>query len=258
MKTLTVALMLALAAPAFAQDDDNKKDDDKTGWDGTGELGYVSSSGNSRSDSVNVKLAFTYEDALWKHEFGASGFRQRGEVVVLEDPDDPESGRRELELNANRYELGGSTSRKLDEHNRLYTSLRYENDDFAPYEYQGTISVGWGHQLIDSDRTQLLIEAGPGYRWVKDAVTEETDSGFIGRGKVNFETKLTDNTTLIDTFLVEAGSDNTYAQNDFGVKVAMNSRLAIKAALQHRHNTDVPPERKKTDRLTTVNLVYDF
>lgn len=257
MKTLTVALLLAFAAPALAQDDP-KEDDKNNGWDGTGELGFVSSSGNSRSDSVNAKLHFTYEDEEWEHEFGASGFRQRGEVVVLTDPDDPDSAERELELSANRYELGGSTSRKLDEHNRLYTSLRYENDDFAPYDYQGTVSVGWGHQAIDSDTTKLLIEAGPGYKRVKDAVTEETDGSFIGRGKVNFETKLTGNTTLIDTFLVEAGSDNTYAQNDLGVKVAMNSRLAIKAALQHRHNTDVPPERKKTDRLTTVNLVYDF
>lgn len=255
MKTLTIALLLALSAPALAQNDP-KKDDN--GWDGTGELGFVSSSGNSRSDSVNARLHFTYEDEEWKHEFGARGFRQRGEVVVLTDPDDPDSGERELEVNANRYELGGSTSRKLDRHNRLYTSLRYENDDFALYEYQGTVSVGWGHQAIDSDTTKLLIEVGPGYKRVKDAVTQETGGSFIGRGKVNFETRLTDSTTLIDTFLVEAGSDNTYAQNDLGLKVTMNSRLAIKAALQHRHNTDVPPARKKTDRLTTVNLVYDF
>ena len=257
MKTLTIALLFTLAAPVLAQDDEKQaaKNDD---WDGTGELGFVSSSGNSRSDSVNARLHFTYEDDEWKHEFGASGFRQRGEVLVLVDPDDPDSAERELKLNANRYELGGSSSLKLDEHNRLYTSLRYENDDFAPYEYQGTVSVGWGHQAIDSDRTKLLIEAGPGYKRVKDAFTKKTDGSFIGRGKVNFQTKLTDNTTMIDTFLVEAGSDNTYAQNDLGVKVAMNSRLAIKAALQHRHNTEVPPGRKKTDRLTTANLVYDF
>lgn len=257
MKTLTVALLMALAAPVVAQTDE-AKDEDNRGWDGTGEAGYVSSSGNSRSDSANAKLHFTFEDDDWKHEFGASGFRQRGEVVELADPGDPDSSQRVLKVSANRYELGGSTARKLDERNRLYTSLRYENDDFAPYDYQATVSVGWGHQLIDNDRTELYLEAGPGYKRTKDAVTEESDGSFIGRGKAEFETRITDNTSIVDTVLVESGRDNTFAQNDLGVKVAMNDRFAIKAGLQHRHNTDVPATRKKTDRLTTVNLVYDF
>ncbi len=256
MKILTAALLLALATPVVAQE--NSDDENERGWDGTGEIGYVSSSGNSRSDSANVKLGFKFEDDDWKHEFGASGFRQRGEVVELADPGDPGSGQRVLKVSANRFEIGGSTARKLDERNRLYTSLRYENDDFAAYDYQATVSVGWGHQLIDNDRTELYFEAGPGYKRTKDAVTEETDGSFIGRGKAEFETKITDNTSIVDTLLVESGSDNTFAQNDFGVKVAMNDRFAIKAGLQHRHNTDVPDTRKKTDRLTTVNLVYDF
>lgn len=258
MKTLTLALMLAFAAPALAQNEDNAQTEEKGGWDGMGELGFVSSSGNSRTDSVNAKLGFTYEDEEWKHQFGAAGYRQRGEVVVLADPDDPSSGVERMQLSANRYELSGSSARKLGERHRLYTALRYENDDFAAYEYQATLSVGWGHQLIENDRTKLYFEIGPGYRRSKDAVTDEIESGFIGRGLMNYEQALTANTTLLDTFLVEAGSDNTFLQNDLGVKVAMNEKLAVKAGLQHRHNTDVQPGIKKTDRLTTVNLVYDF
>lgn len=255
MKTHMTALLLAFALPAMAQDG-NTADD--RGWDGSGELGFVSSSGNSRSESVNARLGLTHEDEDWRHSFSIAGFRQRGEVVVLADPDDPDSAQRRMQENANRYTLGASTALKVDERNRLYTALRYENDDFAPYEYQGTLSVGWGHDLIDTDRTDLRFELGPGYKRTKDAVTQEKDGSLIGRTRVDLETRLTDNTSLVDTLLVEAGSDNTFAQNDFGVKVAMNERFAIKAALQHRHNTDVPPERRKTDRLTTVNLVYDF
>jgi putative salt-induced outer membrane protein len=258
MKTLTLALLLAFAMPVLAQNEETPEAEPEYGWDGMGELGYVSSSGNSRSDSINAKLGFTYEDEEWKHQFGVAGYRQRGEVVVLADPNDPSSGVEELQLSANRYELSGSAARKLDERNRLYTALRYENDDFAAHEYQATLSVGWGHQLIDDENTKLYFEVGPGYRRTKDAVTDEIESGFIGRGMVNYEQALTANTSLLDTFLVEAGSDNTFLQNDLGVKVAMNAKLAIKAGLQHRHNTDVQPGIKKTDRLTTVNLVYDF
>lgn len=255
MRLLAPCIALALASPAVVA---QSAADPAPRWTGTGELGFVSSSGNSRSESINAKFGLKFEDADWKYAFGAAAFRQKGEVVVLADPDDPDSATRRLQLNANRYQLDGSAARKLSERNSLYTSLRYENDDFAPYDYQATMSIGWGHQAIRTEATKLAFEVGPGYRRSKDAVTGAVENDVIGRGRMEFETALTANTSLVDTLLVEAGGDNTFAQNDVGVKVAMNSRFAIKAGLQVRHNTDVPPERRRTDRLTTVNLVYDF
>lgn len=255
MKKLSIT-MLALVAPhGYTQDGAETA---VPTWKGSGELGFVSSSGNTRSDSINGRLGVRYEDEDWKHQFHVAGFRQRNETMVLADPDDPDSAERRLQVNANRYELAGSTARKIDRRNSVFTALRYENDDFAAYDWQATVSVGWGHQAIRTDATQLYFEVGPGYRRVKEAGSGQIETDLIGRGRANFETRITDNTSLTDTLLVEAGSDNTFIQNDFGVKVAMNSRFAIKAGLQVRHNTDVPPERKKTDRLTTVNLVYDF
>lgn len=254
MTPLRVAVLALLASPLSAQ----QTDPETPTWTGSGELGLVSSSGNTRSDSVNGRVGLRFEDEDWKHRFHIAGFRQRNEVTVLAVPDDPDSAERRLQTSANRYELAGSTARKIDRRNSVFTALRYENDDFAAYEWQATVSVGWGHQAIRTDATQLYFEVGPGYRRTKNAIDGATETDLIGRGKAEFETRLTDNTSLTDTLLVEAGSDNTFIQNDFGVKVAMNAKFAIKAGLQVRHNTDVPAERKRTDRLTTVNLVYDF
>jgi putative salt-induced outer membrane protein len=257
MKTLTAAIALALAAsPVLAQD--SSPDEPPQGWNGIGELGYVSSSGNSKSDNVNAKLGLNFEDEEWKHSFELAWLRQRSEVTVLVDPTDPTSGERDLQETANRWQVGASAARKLDERNSLYTSLRYDDDAFAAYDYQATVSVGWGHQAIRTEDTKLYVEIGPGYKRIKDAVTEESSSDFIARGKLEFETALTGNTSLVDTALVEAGPDNTFVQNDLGVKVAMNERFAIKAGLQVRYNSEVPEGRTSTDRLTTVNLVYDF
>jgi putative salt-induced outer membrane protein len=256
MKTLTAAIALALATSSVLAQDSST--DEQPGWNGTGELGYVSASGNSRSDNVNAKLGLEFEDADWKHAFELAWLRQRSEVTVLVDPGDPASGERELRETANRWQVGASAARKLDERNSLYTSLRYDDDAFAAYDYQATVSVGWGHQAIRSEDTNLYFELGPGYKRIKDAVTGESNSDFIARGKLQFETAITDNTSLVDTALVETGPDNTFVQNDLGVKVAMNERFAIKAGLQVRYNSEVPEGRTSTDRLTTVNLVYDF
>ena len=69
---------------------------------------------------------------------------------------------------------------------------------------------------------------------------------------------LTETTELTNAFLVEAGSDNTFVQNELGVSVKINSSLALKTALQTRHNTDVKPGIDKTDTLFTTNLVFGF
>lgn len=255
---LALVLATVLAAPALiAQDEQNGQDDDRN-WDGTGELGFVSSSGNSRSDSVNARLGLKYEDGDWRHSLSLSGLRQRGETTVLVDPGDPDSSERIMQTTANRYEIGAQAGRKLNERNALYASMRYENDDFAPYDYQAIISTGWAHTAIDSERTTLTLEGGPGYKRTREALTGDTEGAFIGRGKLDYTTRLTDTTSLVDTLLVEAGSDNTFIQNDFGVRVAISSQMALKAGLQLRHNTDVPAGRSRTDRMTTLNLVYDF
>ena len=47
-------------------------------------------------------------------------------------------------------------------------------------------------------------------------------------------------------------------RNDIGVLVKMTDALALKAGVETRHNNDVLPGVKKTDTLTTVNVVYGF
>jgi putative salt-induced outer membrane protein len=245
-KTL-LALALAATLPCTVSAAD---------WTGTGELGLAATRGNARSENLNGKLAFKTEDAQWKHSYSLAALRAKGEVVGDFDGDGtPEES---FELNANRYEFGASSALKVNEVSSWVAALRYENDDFAPFEYQSTFSLGYGHNFIKSDATTLSAEIGPGLRRAKNASTGENESDGIVRGLLDYKHKLTGNTELFNTTLMEAGSDNTFAQNDFGVSVAMNESFALKAGLQLRHNTEVGPGVKKTDSLTTVNLVYNI
>ena len=249
-------LAVALAAaslPASAQDDVSVPPD---GWTGTGELGLALARGNSRSENLNAKLAFGRETEAWKHGWYAAAMRAKGEVTGDFDGDGVDEER--YELNANRYELGASSAYKFDERNYLSGSGRYEDDDFSPYEYQATVALSYGRKLVDAERTTLLGEIGPGYRRARDAGTGVVESDAILRGLLDFSHRLTDNTQLFNRLLVESGADNTFAQNDFGVAVAMNESFALKAGLQLRHNSEVGAGTRKTDSLTTVNLVYSF
>ena len=250
------ALLAILIAPVAAQAQDSAGSD--AGWTGSGELGFALSRGNSRSENLNAKLRFDYEDAQWKHGFSASALRAKGEVSDDFDGDGVDEER--YEVSANRYELGGSSAWRFNPRSHVSANVRYENDDFSPFDYQATVAAGYGYRFIDSERTKLTGEIGPGYRRAREADSGLVQSSVIGRGLLDFKHKLTDNTELFNTLLVESGKDNTFAQNDLGVAVAMNERFALKAGLQARHNTDVDEASgvKKTDTLTTVNLVYNF
>jgi putative salt-induced outer membrane protein len=87
---------------------------------------------------------------------------------------------------------------------------------------------------------------------------QTTQGEAVARGLINYKYKLTSNTAFENTFLMEAGSKNTYLQNDAGLAVSMTKKMALKVGFQVRHNSDVLAGVKKTDTLTTTNLVYSF
>ncbi|KAF1686068.1 hypothetical protein B1992_09955 [Pseudoxanthomonas broegbernensis] len=255
MASLPASALLAALLPFAALAQDTPQDD---GWKGTGELGLAMARGNSRSENLNAKIAFSREDAQWKHAFSAAALRAKGEVNG--DFDGDGVAERRYVLSANRYDLGATSAYRFDPRNHTYGSARYERDDFSSYDYQATLTLGYGHRFVDNERTKLVGEIGPGYRRARETETGLVQSSLIGRGLLDFRHQLTANTELFDTLLVESGRDNTFVQNDLGVSVAMNERFALKAGLQARHNTDVDRTAgvERTDTLTTVNLVYNF
>lgn len=233
---LLAALSMSALAPARANDAGAED------WKGSGELGLAISKGNTDSETLVGKLAMGYEDAVWRHALGASFLYGRSDDIE----------------NAYRYEFHADNGYRLNARHYLSGSLRNERDHFASNEYQWTAALGYGYEAIESEATHLLFQIGPGYRWAKlQGVRVHNDEAVL-RGTMDFSHRLTDNASIHDALLVEAGADNTFIRNTLGLKVKMSEALALKAGLESRHNTDVLPGTKKTDTLTTVNVVYDF
>jgi len=211
-------------------------------WKGKGELGIVLARGNTDTDTVNAKFDMQTEIDPWKHSFGFSGLYSTNADV--------ETG--------NRYELHGQSDYKLSERSYALGSLRYENDKFSPYSYQAVGALGFGYRFLNSETTKLATELGVGYRRTEDRLTEETQGDAIIRGGLDYEHKLTANSGIYDKLLVEYGSDNTFTQNEAGVKANINTALALSVAHVVRHNSTVSAPLKKTDQLMTANLVFSF
>jgi putative salt-induced outer membrane protein len=210
-------------------------------WTGKGELGGSFASGNSENEAANAALEVRGSYDEWTHILGFAG----------------NYGSDSGGTTAQRWELRGQSNYKFTDRAYAFGAGRYEDDRFSAYDYQASLAGGLGYKIIDSEKTKLWVQGGPGYRFAKFNDTGESEDGLIFRGDLGFEHQLTDNTKIVDRFLIETGSDNTYLQNDLGLEVSMNESFALRLGYQVRHNTDVDPGRDKTDTLATIGLIYE-
>jgi len=290
MKQLLIATLVLAALPfaASAQDanatppaaDQNTNAAQNGGWTGSGEFGFASARGNSRSENANAKLGLSQENEVWKNNFFLNGLRSKGEVSVQDGEGNPVN---KFSTTANRYDTGASVGYKFDPRSYVVTAARYEHDDFGANTWQGILSVGYGYIALKNERAELSFEIGPGFKRYQPAkstrditnpdgtpalgpngsplterYTPNAESEVVGRGLVNGKYRLTANTALEDTLLIEAGSKNQYYQNDIGISVSMTKKMALKVGYQIRYNSDTQPGTVSTDKLTTTNLVYNF
>ena len=229
------ALLAAMPGVAFAQ------------WTGKGEAGLAIATGNTETQSFNAKLEARHRREAWENRFGFSG-------VYAADED---------ETTAQRWDAAVESRYDISQRTFWYGALRYEDDRFSGFDYQGTASTGFGRRFIDSEETKFSAQLGVGYKRfaTRDSfdpfVPGETDDAITLVGGIDWEHRLTDTTTVYDRFFFEAADANTYFKNVLGIAVKMTDRMALALALDVRHNKDPPAGFERTDTLTTVNLVYE-
>jgi putative salt-induced outer membrane protein len=227
--------------------------DARADWTGKGEAGLVLANGNTNTKNANAKLDLATTRDAWKHAVGFAG--------VYAQADELTTGQR--------WEVFEQSDYNFSPRSFWFGAGRYEDDRFSGFEYQATLSTGLGRHFIDNEHTKLTGTAGVGYKFFETRDTfddtgtillqqGESDSEAVFRGTVDYAHELTATTKLIDKFLVEAGADNTFVQNDIGIQVKITDVLALAAAYSVRHNTDPPLGFRKTDTLTTLNLVYEI
>ena len=198
--------------------------------------------GNTDADTVNFKLGMSEAVDRWKHSLEMAALRATSGGVK----------------SADRYLAGWQSDYKMNDRTFAFGGLRYERDKFSGFDYQATASTGIGYKFYDTEKMKLSGQAGAGYRRIKDGVTGQSSGNAVFVAGFDYENVLTATTKVVDKFHLESGSDNTLLSNFVGLEVKMNTSLALSVGLDARQNTKPPAPRKKTDTVTTVNLVYAF
>jgi putative salt-induced outer membrane protein len=233
-------LQAAEVTPSGVQGEEKKAESNKS-WKGEAELGFISTTGNTETRTLNAKLAVEYNIAEWTHQFRTETLRSKDSGV--------ETANRDMALYRLRYQLAHS--------NYLFGLLRYEKDVFAGYDQRTTEVAGYGHQIYNLEKFKWDVEAGLGARQTDNTDNTESNDGIV-RLATGLLWHFTETSSFGQDVFVEKGSNNTSTEATTALKVKINSTLAMKLTYKIKDNSQVPVGLKHTDTETAVTLVYDF
>lgn len=219
------------AAPAAAEDP----------WSGKLALGYLATSGNTDSSSLNTAAEIGYVHGDWTHLLDAT--------AIKADENN--------ESTAEAYKVGWKSELSFSEHDFLFGRLTWRKDLFSGYDQQFSQTVGYGRRIIETPKHRLSLEIGGGARQ-SDLSDGTRESETILRGGGLYRWNITETSRFTQEISVESGETNTYAESITALRTRVLGDLALVASYTIKNNSDVPVGTEKTDTYTAISLEYAF
>ena len=214
---------------------------EKSLWKASAELGYVSTSGNTSTETLNTKAAISTDRENWKH---------KAELTALKSSDS-------VTTTAEKYTFFAQSDYKLSKPNFLFGNVNYENDKFSGFEYQVTETIGYGRRVVDNESVTLDLEIGPGSRQVKLDSGKKTSEGIL-RGAAKLDWNVSSTSKFSEVLTVEAGEDASITKSVTSLSSKINGSLSMKITYTYKLTSEVPVGVDDTDTETAVTLVYNF
>jgi putative salt-induced outer membrane protein len=235
LRTLVVLIALIVPVSLMAQEPP------KSPWSGKATLGYLATSGNTETSTLNTGFEVGYTAGKWAHLFTAAAVNASENKVTT----------------AEAYDAGWKSERNLTDHDFLFGRLSWRKDRFGGFDTQFSQTVGYGRRLIDVDKHKLNAEIGAGLRQSKDQAGVEEDET-IFRGGLYYKWLVSETAEFRQDLTAEGGEKNTYLESVTALSAKVFGNLALVASYTVKHNTDAPPLSEKTDTYTALSLEYVF
>ena len=210
-------------------------------WMAKATLGYLATSGNTESSSLNTGFAVAYADGRWEHALEGSAIRSSEDEQTT----------------AEAYALGWKSEYNWTDHDYLFGRLDWRRDRFSGYDRQVSETIGYGRRLIDTGTHVLNAEIGGGARQ-SELADGSSESDAILRAGLDYLWQLSETAQFTQVLAVESGSDNTFLESVTAVKASLATRLALVASYTIKNNSSVPAATENSDRFTALSLEYLF
>ena len=239
MRLRSLVMVAALAAPVslMAQ----AQEEPESPWAGKVTLGYLATSGNTETSTLNTGFEVGYTKGKWDHLLTAKAINSSEDNVTT----------------AESYAIGWKSERNLTDHDFLFGRLSLIDDRFGGYATQFSQTVGYGRRLINTDKHKLNAEIGGGARQseLQNGVSENEA---IFHGGLYYKWHLSETAEFRQNLTAEGGDINTLVISVTELSARLVGDLALVASYTIKHNTDVPPTTEETDTYTALSLEYAF
>ena len=234
---LIAAALCVLTSVAWAQEEEEENDP----LEGNIKLGYLATTGNTETSSLNTGFNAAYKVNRWTHEARGSAINASENNVTT----------------AEAYELGWKTGWDLTEKDYLYGQLDWRKDRFGGFATQFSQTVGYGRHFFDTGVHSLTGNVGAGARQSEDQLGTTIDETIV-TGDLNYGWKFSETAEFTQTLRVEAGDENTFTEAVSSIAATLIGNLRLVASYTYRNNSDVPLGSEKTDTRTAISLEYGF
>jgi putative salt-induced outer membrane protein len=208
---------------------------------GKAELGYLATTGNTETSSLNAKLAMAFELADWRHSLNLAAVKAADSGVTT----------------AERYQAGLKSDYKFNEHDYLFATVNWEQDEFAGFSQRTSEAVGYGRQLLHSDAHHLEVELGAGARQTDLVLGPSLDETIV-RASGKYKWTISEGAAFDQSLIVEKGSETTYTESVSAFAARIVGTLGMKLSYTIKNNSKVPVGLINTDTYTAIGIEYTF
>lgn len=222
-------------------------------WDGSVELGGLLQSGNSPLEQAKAEISTKTKIGLNQYELQIGGLRERsGQVKTLTNE---------------QYSANGQYNHSFNEGDTayFYAAPHYRYNRFAYLIETYTLTTGLGREWSwpiaeqpDADPiSQFRVQAGVGYRQSRRSDdTHSAEAIFLLDSQGTW--RINDNLSFEGNISVETGASVTQTLAEIALRNRLSERLALKVSGEVDYISPVAENKKNTDTVVSLSLLYDF
>lgn len=239
-RALLLLSTLALTLPAFAHEVEEEEEEEKP-LTGNITFGYLATSGNTETKSMNTGAEATYTLERWEHHARAAAIYAEDDGVTT----------------AEAYEALWRSDWSLTDRDAIFGRLNWRKDRFGGFDTQFSQSAGYSRKILTGPVHELNADIGAGFRQSEDQFGVSTDEAIVTAG-LAYKWVLSDTSDFSQTFAFEIGEDNTFSESVTSISADLIGQLRLVGSYTIRHNSDVPIGTEKRDTRTAIVLEYNF
>lgn len=232
-KLAVMAALALVASTGFAQDEE--------GFSGRVALGYLATSGNSDSESLNSNFGMFWNYEPWRHSLVGRAIQASTSGVNT----------------AKAYGLTWQTRYTINETDYIFGRIAWDKDRFSAYDQQIREVGGYGRRFIDRERHVLDAQAGIGARQA-DLRDGRSENEAIVLLSSDYRWNISETSEFNQAISIEHGADNTYLEATSALSADIRENFALVISYTIKNNSNVLPGTEKTDTFTAISLEYTF